>query len=144
MKHLELMQTYLANVHVLNMKLLNLHWNVVGPQFLRLHVLTEEIHDILAEHVDVVAEVLKMKEVYPLSTLAEYLEVTTIEEVKAKDFTGEEVLKTLLTDLEIMRALTVEVRNLADDAGDFEVVMNFEEYTAVFSKYIWFAKAFLA
>lgn len=144
MKHLELMQTYLANVHVLNMKLLNLHWNVVGPQFLRLHLLTEEIHDILDEHIDVVAEVLKMKEVYPLSTLAEYLEVATIEEVKAQDFTGEEVLKTMLADLETMRELTTEIRNLADDANDFEVVMEFEEYTAVFSKYIWFTKAFLA
>lgn len=144
MKHLDLMQVYLANVHVFNMKLINLHWNVVGPQFLRLHNLTEEIHDILAEHIDVVGEILKMKEVFPLSTLAEYLEVATIEEVKAKHFSGEETLKIMLEDLETMRELTTEVRNLADDEGDFEVVAEFEEYTAVFSKYIWFVKAFLA
>lgn len=141
MKHVDLVQTYLANLNVLKVKLLNMHWNVVGKQFMILHNLTEEIYDIMWEQIDVVAEVLKMKEVYPLSTVKEYLEVTTIEEVKAKDFTSTEVLGHVLTDLEKMKELVVEVRNAADEAGDFEVVALFEDYAAVYSKYIWFAKS---
>ena len=41
-----------------------------------------------------------------------------------------------------MKDLAVEIRNTADEAGDFEVVANFEDYTMVYSKYIWFAEAF--
>lgn len=142
MKHYDLLQTYLANVNVINTKLLNLHWNVVGLNFLELHNLTEEIHDILAEQIDEVAESLKMRHVFPLSTVAEYVEATTITEEKARDFTDLEVLNFLKTDLQIMKDLAVEIRNTADEAGDFEVVANFEDYTMVYSKYIWFAEAF--
>ena len=110
-------------------------------QFVRYHELTEEIHDILAEQIDEVAEALKMRHVYPLSTLAEYVEASTIEEVKAKDFTAEEVVAVLNADLNTMKALATEIRNTADEAGDFEVVANFEDYTTVYSKYIWFAEA---
>ncbi|NLC55036.1 MAG: DNA starvation/stationary phase protection protein [Erysipelothrix sp.] len=141
MKHLDLVQKYLADINVLKVKLLNLHWNVVGKQFMILHNLTEEIYDILWEQIDVVAEVLKMEEVYPLSTVKEYLEVSTIKEVKAKDFTNAEVLEHMVADLEAMKALTVEVRNTADEEGNFEIVALFEDYAAIYSKYIWFTKA---
>ena len=141
MKHLDLVQNYLANLNVLKVKLLNLHWNVVGKQFMVLHNLTEEVYDILWEQIDVVAEVLKMKEVYPLSTVKEYLEASTIEEVKAKDFTSTEVLEHFTADLEKMKELVVEIRNAADEAGDFEVVALFEDYAAEYSKYLWFTKS---
>ncbi len=141
MKHLDLVQTYLADINVFKVKLLNLHWNVVGKRFLVLHNLTEEIYDELWEQIDVVAEVIRMKDQFPLSTVKQYLEATRIEEVEAREFTCVEVLDYLLADLEKMRDLTVEARNTADEAGDFEVVALFEDYTAFYSKYIWFAKS---
>ncbi len=141
MKHLDLVQTYLADINVLKVKLLNLHWNVVGKRFLVLHNLTEEIYDELWEQIDVVAEVIRMKDKLPLSTVKEYLEATRIEEVVAREFTCVEVLDYLLADLEKMKELTVEARNAADEAEDFEVVALFEDYAAFYSKYIWFAKS---
>ena len=47
MKHLASVQTYLANLAVLFVKLHNVHWNVVGSQFLRIHTFTEELYDQL-------------------------------------------------------------------------------------------------
>ena len=141
MKHLDLVQTYLADINVFKVKLLNLHWNVVGKRFLVLHNLTEEIYDELWEQIDVVAEVIRMKDKLPLSTVKEYLEATRIEEVVAREFTCVEVLDYLLADLEKMKELTVEARNAADEAEDFEVVALFEDYAAFYSKYIWFAKS---
>lgn len=141
MKHLDLVQTYLADINILKVKLLNLHWNVVGKQFMILHNLTEEFYDILWEQIDVVAEVLRMKDELPLSTVKEYLEETRIEEVVAKEFTSDEVLDYFVSDLEKMKELAIEIRNTADEAGDFEVVALFEDYTAEYSKYIWFAKS---
>ncbi|HZJ85550.1 MAG TPA: DNA starvation/stationary phase protection protein [Erysipelotrichaceae bacterium] len=141
MKHLDLVQTYLADINILKVKLLNLHWNVVGKQFMVLHETTEEIYDILWDQIDVVAEVLRMKDELPLSTVKQYLEVTRIEEVEAKEFKADEVLEHMITDLNKMKDLAVEIRNEADEAGDFEVVALFEDYTAEYSKYLWFANS---
>ncbi|NLJ41270.1 MAG: DNA starvation/stationary phase protection protein [Clostridiales bacterium] len=143
MKHLNLLQKYLSNLEVLNVKLHNIHWNVVGKQFVRVHTFTEEIYDELFESFDAVAELLKMKGQLPLSTMAEYLENSSIKEVKAKDFSIREALEMVKEDLVIMRDLATEIRNLADEEGDFETVGMFEEFVGFFSKNIWFADATL-
>lgn len=141
MKHFDLLQKYLSNLAVLNVKLHNIHWNVVGSQFLDVHNFTEEIYDGLFEKFDEVAELLKTKNVMPLSTMAEYLENASIEEVKAKDFTVKESYEIVKKDLEIMRDLATEIRNTADEEGDFETVAMFEDYVADLSKNIWFLDA---
>lgn len=143
MKHLDLVQKYLSNLAVLNVKLHNIHWNVVGNQFVRVHTFTEEIYDELFEAFDEVAELLKMKNEMPLSTIAEYLENSNIEEVKAKDFSIKESLEIVKKDLETMKELAIEIRNTADDEGDFETVAIFEDYTASFSKHIWFLNSMI-
>ena len=143
MKHAGLLQKYLANLGVLNVKLHNIHWNVVGKQFMRVHTFTEEIYDEVFEAFDAVAELLKMKNVMPLSTMKEYLENSNIEEVKAKDFTIKESLEIVKKDLEVMKELATEIRNTADDEGDFETVAMFEDYVADYSKNIWFIDAML-
>ncbi len=143
MKHLDSMQKYLSNLAVLNIKLHNIHWNVVGNQFMMVHQFTEGIYDKLFEQFDEVAELLKMKGVMPLSTMAEYLENASIQEVKAKDFSIKESLETVKKDLEAMKELAVSIRNGADEAGDFEAVAVFEGYVADYSKNIWFLDSML-
>jgi len=143
MKHYELLQKYLSNLAVLNIKLHNIHWNVVGSQFLEVHKFTEEIYDKLFADLDEVAELLKMKGVMPLSTMAEYLENSSIEEVKAKDFSVKESLEVVKKDLEAMKELAVSIRNAADEEGDFETVAVFEDYVAFYSKNIWFVNSML-
>ncbi len=143
MKHENLLQKYLANLGVLIVKLHNIHWNVVGNRFMRIHTFTEEIYDEMFENYDAVAELLKMKNVMPLSTMSEYLEQSSIEEIKAKDFTVKESLEIVKKDLEVMRELATEIRNTADEEGDFETVAMFEDYVAYFSKNIWFINAMM-
>ena len=143
MKHLELVQKYLSNLGVLNVKFHNLHWNVVGGQFMQVHNFTEEIYDKLFEDLDEVAELLKMKNTMPLSTIAEYLANSTIEEVNPKDFSVKESLEIAKKDLELMKELATEIRNLADENGDFETVAIFEDYVAFYSKNIWFINSML-
>jgi len=143
MKNLNLVQKYLSNLAILNVKLHNIHWNVVGKQFVRVHDYTEELYDELFGAFDEVAELLKMKDIMPLSTMAEYLENGSIEEVKAKDFTVKESLEMVKEDLETMKDLAIEIRNTADEANDFETVAMFEDYVAFYSKHIWFLNAML-
>ena len=143
MKHIDLLQKYLSNLEVLNIKLHNIHWNVVGKQFMAVHEFTEKLYDGMFEQLDEVAELLKMKGIMPLATLAEYLEHASIKEIKAKDFAIEEALEIVKKDLEAMKELATTIRNEADEAGDFETVAKFEDYVAEYSKNIWFIDAML-
>ena len=143
MKHLDLLQEYLSNSAVLNIKMHNIHWNVVGLQFLKIHNFTEEFYDKLFEDLDEVAELLKMKGIMPLSTMAEYLENSTIKEVNAKDFSIKESLEIVKEDMETMKDLAVKIRNTADEEGDFETVAIFEDYVAYYSKNLWFVNSMI-
>ena len=49
-------KTYLANLAVWNVKLHNIHWNVVGPYFVSVHEYTEKLYDEVFEAYDAVAE----------------------------------------------------------------------------------------
>ena len=143
MKHLELLQQYLANSAVLNIKMHNIHWNVVGLQFINIHNFTEDFYDKLFADLDEVAELLKMKNVMPLSTMAEYLEKSAIQEIEAKDFGIKESLEIIQKDMNVMKSLATDIRNLADEEGDFETVALFEDYVAYYSKNLWFVDSMM-
>ena len=144
MKNYKKMNTYLANLAVLNTKLHNLHWNVEGKQFMQVHNFTEDLYDDFFEKYDEVAEILKMKGEFPLVKLSEYQEAATIEELESKKYGVDEVLNEVLADLKEMKKLAAEIRNDADDAGDFEVVGAFEDHVAGYSQNIWFVRSILA
>ncbi len=143
MKHLDLLQKYIANLNIWNVKLHNLHWNVVGINFLQIHEFLEEIYDNVGEQFDEVAELLKAKREMPLSTIAEYLDIATIKETPTKQYDEKEALEILKEDLELMRDLATEIRNTADEEGDFETVAIFEDYVIDYSKNIWFVDSML-
>lgn len=135
------LNVYLANLAVWNVKLHNLHWNVTGHHFKPLHEYTESLYDDVFEAFDSVAEILKMKEQTPLSTLKDYLEVATIEEVAPRDFSGHEVMDMVESDMKLMNTLALEIRNDAAQSDDFEVQSMFEGFVADYSKKLWFIRA---
>jgi starvation-inducible DNA-binding protein len=144
MKDYKKMNTYLANLAVLNTKLHNLHWNVEGKQFMQVHNFTEELYDDFFEKYDEVAEILKMKGEFPLVKMSEYQEAATVEELDSKKYGVDEVLNEVLADLKEMKKLATEIRNDADQVGDFEVVGAFEDHVAGYSQNIWFVRSILA
>lgn len=143
MKDYKKINEYLSNLAILNVKFHNLHWNVVGIHFKELHELTEELYDDLFEKYDAVAELLKMKGEMPLSRVSDYLKNSSVEEVEPKDFSSKEVLEILLGDLNKMRELALEIRNAADEEGDFAVVNEFEDHIGGYNKNIWFIESML-
>lgn len=144
MKNYKKMNTYLANLAVLNTKLHNLHWNVEGKRFMQIHNYTEELYDDFFEKYDDVAEIMKMKGEFPLVKLSEYQEAATIEELDSKKYSGDEVLNEVLKDLKEMKKLATEIRSDADEVDDFEVVGEFEDHVADYSLNIWFVSAKLS
>jgi len=139
----DLMNKYVANCAVLNVKLHNLHWNVVGQQFMAVHKFTEELYDDFFEKYDDVAEKLKMTGVTPASTIKQYLQLSDIQEVDPKEFSTQEVIKIVIADLELMRKLALEIRETADQDGDFGAVSMFEDHVAGYDKNLWFLSVML-
>ncbi len=134
---------YLANVAVSYVKLHNLHWNVIGPQFKAVHEYLEAIYDAYAGVLDAVAELLKMQGEMPLSRMSDYLAAASIKEIEARDYSVEESLSILLADMEEMKAQAEEIRALADEDDNYPVVNMMEDDLGNYSKNIWFIKSML-
>lgn len=144
MKSLQLRREYLANLKVLDVKLHNLHWNVIGLNFAPIHEFTEKLYDALFAKFDDVAELLKMEGIYPPASLKEYLEISTIAELPSeKDFSEVEVLNIVRDDLAKMNDLAVAIREAADEEGNFLLVANMEDDIAEYKKNLWFLNSML-
>ena len=88
----KLLNTYLANLALWQLKLHNYHWNVTGRMFVAVHEYTEKLYDEAFDQFDAVAEVLKMRGEMPLVTSAEYQAAATIKEVEGRAYSVPEVL----------------------------------------------------
>lgn len=134
---------YLANLAVNYIKLHNLHWNVVGRAFKQVHEYLEELYDATTESLDAVAEYQKMVGEYPKASLKEYLDLATIKEIKSTDYSIEDSLKHALEDQKILRDLATEIRNDADEKGEFSLVALMEGEVDAQNKAIWFIESML-
>ncbi|MGM0435683.1 MAG: Dps family protein [Bacillota bacterium] len=137
-KQTDLMNQYVADLGVLNVKLHNLHWNVVGERFKPVHEYVEELYDMVFETYDEVAERMKMLGDYPLASLKKYLEVTKVDELEEKDFQIPEVYAILKQDLEHLKNLATNIRAVADEADDFATVAMMEDQVNAYDKELWF------
>ncbi len=137
-KQTELMNQYVADLGVLNVKFHNLHWNVVGERFKPVHEYVEELYDMIFENYDEAAERLKMLGEFPLASLKKYLEVTNVEELDEKDYQISEVYAILKQDLGHLKTLATNIRSAADEADDFATVALMEDQVDAYDKELWF------
>lgn len=144
MKDHKKLNEYLSNLAVINVKLHNLHWNVVGKQFVQIHEFTESMYNDVFGKFDDVAELIKIQGGKPLARLSDYLQNASIKELDKDVFTTDEVLEILQDDLRKMKDLAIDIRNAADEEGDFETVAAFEEYVAGYNKTLWFIRSMMA
>ena len=79
MKNVAQVNQYLADLSVWNVKLHNLHFNVVGPQFKSIHEYLESVYDVAFDYFDAVAEAVKMAGQFPLVNSKEYAALSKIE-----------------------------------------------------------------
>jgi starvation-inducible DNA-binding protein len=134
---------YLANLAVNYVKLHNLHWNVFGRGFKQVHEYLEEMYDETTESFDEVAEYQKMVGEFPKASLKDYMEIATIKELESKDYAIEDALKIAVDDLKLMRDLATEIRNEADEKGEFTLVALMEGEVEAQHKHIWFIESML-
>ena len=138
------LNTYLANLAVLNIKIHNLHWNIVGSQFVSVHEYLESEYDKAGERLDEVAELIRMSGEFPVANLKEYLDISTIKEIEtSKEVSIKEALEIVLSDIKLQKELALEIRKEADEADNFPVANAMEDHIEDYNKQIWFVKSSL-
>lgn len=143
MNKITLLNQYVADLHLFNTKLHQLHWNVVGLQFVPIHKYTEELYENVFEKFDEVAEALKIQGEVPLGRVADYLKIGKIQELEAENFSAEYVIDEVKKDLTYLKDLAAKIREVASDDDDFEIVNLAEDHISYYSKQLWFLKAML-
>ncbi len=115
---LSALNALLADHLVLVVKLHNYHWNVKGPAFRRIHVLTEGYYDFFFKSYDAVAERILQIGGTPLGTVAGALAAARIEEEAGTSFTEGEVLTKVKGDFEFLSATIIAALAGATESGD--------------------------
>ena len=138
------LNTYLANLAVINIKFHNLHWNVVGSQFVSVHEYLESEYDKAGERLDEVAEIIRMSGKFPVANLKEYLEISTIKEIEtSKEISIKETLEIVLSDIKLQKELALQIRKEANETDDFPVANAMEDHIEDYNKQIWFINSSL-
>lgn len=140
---IQLMQQLLADLAVLNVKLHNIHWNVVGPRFVAIHEYTERLYDGINSDYDALAERLKMLGEFPSATLKDYLANAAIQERSSTTITDMEALHVINEDLMYLRDEYRRVHDAANEENDFVTVGLVEEEITELEKELWFIRSTL-
>ncbi|WP_256759187.1 Dps family protein [Cohnella sp. WQ 127256] len=133
----------LSNWSVLYFKLHHFHWYVKGPHFPVLHAKFEELYDLAALKLDELAERILAIEGKPVSTMKEFLALSTIKEVdKAKS--ENDMLAAAIADLqELIQGLmaAAEEAEATKDTATSDVLTGQVEEL---QKQVWMLKSTLA
>jgi starvation-inducible DNA-binding protein len=138
---LELMQKVLSDIAVLNVKLHNIHWNVVGPHFISVHEYTEQLYTGFFKDYDELAERIKMLGGFPLASMEDYLKKTSIRELPSKKLSDQEALTVVYEDLDTLRSQYAALREAAATEGDFITVALAESEVGELDKELWFIRS---
>lgn len=104
----------LASTYVVYVKTQNFHWNVTGPNFYSLHLLSEKQYEELGEAVDEIAERIRALGEKAPASLQEFKTLSSIDE-KLEEHTGYELLAILIED---HKRLALELRKMVEIANE--------------------------
>lgn len=134
------MNKFLANLNVLYVKLHNYHYNVVGKDFYATHVALEGQYDKFHNYIDEVAEQMKKDNKYPMASMKEYIETSTIKEVESKDYRSDEIWTDILGDYKELIANIEEIRQ-EDLSVSAEGIL--DDIQSELETQVWFIEATL-
>ncbi len=141
----EMLNAYLADLHVLYIKTRKYHWNVAGPSFKEYHEFFEEQYKALEEMIDEVAERIRTLGGKPLSTMADFIGETSLKEDQSGEVKTLNMFERLLADHEqITRELRDDVKKAdeeLEDAGTADFLTGMME---AHEKMAWMLRKYLS
>ena len=144
MKYVANMNAYLSDLVVFYLKLHDLHWNVKGLQFVPVHQYSEARYEDMAEKFDEIAELLLQHGEKPVSSIREYLALSSIKELNKDAYRDEEVIKIISEDMAYLKGKAEALRLEADAEGLFDIVAALEDHIAGYNKELWFLRSKMA
>ena len=144
MKYVANMNAYLSDLVVFYLKLHDLHWNVKGMQFIPVHQYSESRYEDMAEKFDEIAELLLQHGEKPVSSIREYLALSSIKELNKDSYRDEEVIRIISEDMAYLKGKAEALRLDADAEGLFDIVAALEDHIAGYNKELWFLRSMMA
>ena len=136
-KNIELLNDYMSNLKVMNNNLYNMHFNVVGASFFGMHQKLQDYYEKLALMYDAAAERIKMLGGYPITSLKQISEVSTIKYMTSMDYTGNQVLGVLDNDFSFLTAYTRDLLDTFNSSGDIYTTNMLSDNLMFFEKQLW-------
>lgn len=141
----ELLNAFLADLHVLYIKTRKFHWDVSGPSFKEYHEFFEEQYKALEEEIDLVAERVRQLGGRPVATMADFIKESSLKEDHDGHIKTQEMFKRLLADHEqVIRELRDDVKTTdeeLDDAGTADFLTGLMEEH---EKHAWMLRKYLS
>ena len=134
---------FLSDLEMLNVKLQNYHWNVIGKVFFTTHEKLEEYYDEVREQIDEVAEHILSLGHQPLGTMKDFMENSKIREAKNEQIKSIDIMENVIHDLQELKQKAVQIKQEAEDKEYYATSTLMDDYLANYSKKIWMLNAAL-
>lgn len=132
----------LADTYTLYLKTHNYHWNVTGPMFNTLHLMTEDQYTELALAVDQIAERIRALGVRAPASYAEFAKLATVTESNGKE-NAEEMIRQLVEGQEAVVRTARESLPAAEEANDQTTLDLLTQRMQVHEKTAWMMRSML-
>jgi len=137
-----LLNTLLADEHILYTKTRNYHWNYEGDNFMEMHKFYEGQYEELAKMIDEIAERIRMIGHHAEGRLKDFLKLTNLEEENYTTNQNEQV-KNLVDDHEdIIRILRKDIAT-AEKLKDAGTTDFFTKIIGQHEKMAWMLRSYL-
>lgn len=137
------LNSLLANYSVHFQKLRNFHWNVKGPDFFDLHEELEAQYREALEHIDEIAERIRVFGETPYSTMQDYIRHSEIKE-SSPNHPSDIMVRELLNDYRVLIQYLEAVISIASEQNDVGTENMIKSYIKKIEKHHWMFSAFLA
>jgi starvation-inducible DNA-binding protein len=107
----------LTNYQMLYHKFRNFHWNVEGSDFFELHAEFENDYTELAEHIDIVAERIRVFNHKPMLSMQQISEVSEITDIE-NELSARDMVLSIVDDYNIMHNKLLDALDVALSIGD--------------------------
>ena len=139
----KILNTLLADEHIVYLKTRNYHWNYIGDNLMEMHLFYESMYTELATIIDETAERVRMIGHYSEARLKDFLKVTRLDEPEYTTQQDEQVNNLLFDHETIIKALRKDIEkvdNTYKDAGTTDFLTGVMKQH---EKMAWFLRSYI-
>ena len=128
---------FLSDLEIVNVKLQNYHWNVVGKGFFTTHEKLEEYYDEIREQIDEVAEHILALGNQPVGTMKDFMENSKIREAKNEQIKSIDIMENVMNDLQELKQKAIQIKQEAEDKEYYATSSMIDNYFSNYTKKLW-------